>query len=36
MPLPRQVDVGVDVWNFRPITLADIREHLRRRRRTRP
>ena len=35
-PLPRQVDVGVDVWNFRPITLADIREHLRRRRRTRP
>lgn len=27
-PLPRQVDVGVDVWAFRPITLLDIREHL--------
>ena len=35
-PLPRQVDVGVDVWNFRPITLADIRAHLRRHGRTRP
>lgn len=23
-PLPRQVDVGVDAWNFRPIGLADI------------
>jgi calcineurin-like phosphoesterase family protein len=34
-PLPRQVDVGVDVWNFRPITLADIRAHLRRRGRIR-
>jgi calcineurin-like phosphoesterase family protein len=22
-PLPRQVDVGVDVWGFRPITLAE-------------
>jgi calcineurin-like phosphoesterase family protein len=30
-PLPRQVDVGVDLWDFRPITLAGIREHLRRR-----
>jgi len=30
-PLPRQVDVGVDVWNFRPITLAQVRAHLRRR-----
>ncbi len=24
-PLPRQVDVGVDVWDFRPVTLAQIR-----------
>jgi calcineurin-like phosphoesterase family protein len=24
-PLPRQVDVGVDVWRFRPITLGMIR-----------
>lgn len=23
-PLPRQVDVGVDVWEFRPVTLAQI------------
>jgi calcineurin-like phosphoesterase family protein len=23
-PLPRQVDVGVDVWDFRPVTLAAI------------
>jgi calcineurin-like phosphoesterase family protein len=23
-PLPRQVDVGVDVWEFRPMTLAQI------------
>ena len=30
-PLPRQVDVGVDCWDFRPITLAEIRAHLRRR-----
>jgi calcineurin-like phosphoesterase family protein len=30
-PLPRQVDVGVDLWDFRPITLAEIRTHLRRR-----
>jgi calcineurin-like phosphoesterase family protein len=29
-PLPRQVDVGVDCWEFRPITLAEIRAHLRR------
>jgi calcineurin-like phosphoesterase family protein len=28
-PLPRQVDVGVDLWDFRPITLAEIRAHLR-------
>jgi calcineurin-like phosphoesterase family protein len=27
-PLPRQVDVGVDCWDFRPITLAEIRTHL--------
>jgi calcineurin-like phosphoesterase family protein len=30
-PLPRQVDVGVDCWDFRPITLAAIRRRLRRR-----
>ena len=29
-PLPRQVDVGVDCWDFRPITLAAIRGRLRR------
>jgi calcineurin-like phosphoesterase family protein len=23
-PLPRQIDVGVDAWDFRPIGLADI------------
>ena len=23
-PMPRQVDVGVDVWDFRPISLAEI------------
>jgi len=23
-PLPRQFDVGVDVWDFRPITLREI------------
>ncbi len=23
-PLPRQFDVGVDVWNFQPVRLADI------------
>jgi calcineurin-like phosphoesterase family protein len=23
-PMPRQFDVGVDVWGFRPVTLADI------------
>jgi calcineurin-like phosphoesterase family protein len=23
-PQPRQYDVGVDVWNFRPVTLAEI------------
>ncbi len=27
-PLPRQVDVGVDLWEFRPVTLAEIRTHL--------
>ena len=32
-PLPRQVDVGVDGWDFRPVTLAEIaaRAGLRRR-----
>jgi calcineurin-like phosphoesterase family protein len=24
-PLPRQIDVGVDVWDFRPVTLATLR-----------
>jgi calcineurin-like phosphoesterase family protein len=24
-PLPRQIDVGVDVWDFRPVTLAELR-----------
>ncbi len=24
-PLPRQIDVGVDVWGFRPVTLARLR-----------
>jgi calcineurin-like phosphoesterase family protein len=23
-PQPRQIDVGVDVWNFRPVTLAEL------------
>jgi calcineurin-like phosphoesterase family protein len=31
-PLPGQVDVGVDCWGFRPITLAKIRLRRRRRR----
>jgi calcineurin-like phosphoesterase family protein len=30
-PLPRQVDVGVDAWEFRPIGVADILERLGRR-----
>jgi calcineurin-like phosphoesterase family protein len=30
-PLPRQVDVGVDVWDFRPITLPEILASRRRR-----
>ena len=24
-PMPRQCDVGVDAWDFRPVTLAEIR-----------
>ncbi|WP_119461799.1 metallophosphoesterase family protein [Rhodospirillaceae bacterium SYSU D60014] len=24
-PLPRQADVGVDLWDFRPVTLAQLR-----------
>ena len=28
-PLPRQFDVGVDVWGFRPVTLSEIRRHRR-------
>lgn len=27
-PWPRQVDVGVDAWDFRPITLTTILDHL--------
>jgi calcineurin-like phosphoesterase family protein len=34
-PLRRQIDVGVDLWDFCPITLAEIRAHLRRRGRSR-
>lgn len=30
-PLTRQVDVGVDVWEFRPVTLAELRRPRRRR-----
>ncbi|HSV28042.1 MAG TPA: metallophosphoesterase family protein [Candidatus Omnitrophota bacterium] len=30
-PLPRQVDVGVDVWAMRPVTLAEIQAILPRR-----
>jgi calcineurin-like phosphoesterase family protein len=29
-PVPRQVDVGVDVWGFRPATLPEILSHRRR------
>ena len=29
-PMTRQYDVGVDVWNFRPVTLAEIRARRRR------
>jgi calcineurin-like phosphoesterase family protein len=35
-PLARQVDVGVDVWDFGPITLAEIPTHLHRRASVRP
>ncbi|GAA0590666.1 metallophosphoesterase family protein [Caenispirillum bisanense] len=34
-PMARQMDVGVDVFDFRPVTLAEIRAALRRRRRRR-
>lgn len=34
-PLARQVDVGVDLWDFRPVTLAQLQTHLERRRRSR-
>ena len=34
-PLPRQVDVGVDAWEFRPVTLAEIAARARLRRRDR-
>ena len=30
-PLPRQIDVGVDAWDFRPVTLAEIHRRLARR-----
>lgn len=30
-PLARQLDVGVDVWDFRPVTLDEIRSRLRHR-----
>ncbi len=33
-PQPRQFDVGVDVWNFTPVTLSEIRRHTASRRRT--
>lgn len=29
-PLPRQIDVGVDVWDFRPVSLVDLRSRRRR------
>ena len=28
-PMPRQLDVGVDGWDFRPVTLAEIRRRQR-------
>lgn len=31
-PLPRQIDVGVDVWDFRPVTLDEILRSRHRRR----
>lgn len=34
--LTRQVDVGVDVWDFHPVTLAEIRARRPRRRQPRP
>lgn len=27
-PLPRQIDVGVDVWDYRPVTLQTLLAHL--------
>jgi calcineurin-like phosphoesterase family protein len=35
-PLPHQFDVGVDVWDFRPVRLAEIMERTRPRYRRRP
>jgi calcineurin-like phosphoesterase family protein len=32
-PLPRQFDVGVEVWNFRPVQLAEVLESMKARRR---
>jgi len=28
-PLPRQFDVGVEVWNFAPVPLADLLRRMR-------
>lgn len=36
MPIPRQFDVGVDVWDYRPVTLETIRATRRRSARARP
>jgi calcineurin-like phosphoesterase family protein len=33
-PITRQYDVGVDAWNYRPVTLETIRARRRRPRRT--
>lgn len=33
-PMRRQIDVGVDVWDFRPLALAQLADHLTRRRRS--
>jgi calcineurin-like phosphoesterase family protein len=33
-PQPRQADIGVDAWEFHPVTLAEIRARMARRRRT--
>jgi calcineurin-like phosphoesterase family protein len=35
-PLPRQIDVGVDVWDFRPVRLAELLGKRRRKAEDRP